>query len=113
MVKTAILMARLDGPRQQHLQLNASHTTDFKAVREMVLNFSKARATFKKTTTSQSGSSPMEVDALGYKGKSKGKGKDGFKGKGKMKRKGERPFNHREHFTSGRRSFVEDPFTRD
>ena len=92
MVKTAILMNKLDGPLQQHLQLNASHTTDFRDVREMVLNFSKAKTTFKKTTTSTSTSSttPMEVDALNFKG-GKGKGKHGFEGKGKGKGRGKGP----------------------
>ena len=91
MVKTAILMTRSAGPLQQHLQLNASHKTDFREVREMVLNFSKVKNDFKKSSMPPSPSSfastPMEVDAVGFKGKGKGKGKgkDGFKGKGKGK----------------------------
>ena len=85
MVKTAVLMNKIEGPLQQHLQLNASHSTDFRQVREMVLNFSKAKTSFKKNPTTSStsstfsSSSPMEVDAIN---KGKGKGKDG-KGKGK------------------------------
>ena len=52
MVKTAILMNKLDGPLQQYLQLHASYTTHFSEVREMVLNFSKAKTTFRQFGTS-------------------------------------------------------------
>ena len=90
MVKTAVLMNKIEGPLQQHLQLNASHSTDFRQVREMVLNFSKAKTSFKNnpinSSTSSSTSSPMEVDAIN-KGKGKGKGKD-KQGKGKKGKKG-------------------------
>ena len=98
MVKAAILMNKLDGPLQQHLQLNASHTTDFKEVCEMVLTFNKASTAFRQSSTSPSTFSPMEVDALGWKGKGKGKDKDGFKGKGKGKRKRQRHLSSRKHF---------------
>jgi hypothetical protein len=84
---------------QQHLHLQMTSTTDYAAVRAMVLNYEIASSSFStgrihaelgvvtsySTTT---GSGPMEIDRISenYKGKSKGKygkGKDS-KGKGKQ-----------------------------
>ena len=84
---------------QQHLHLQMTSTTDYAAVRAMVLNYEIASSSFSTgrihaelgVVTSYSttiGSGPMEIDRISenYKGKSKGKygkGKDA-KGKGKQ-----------------------------
>ena len=97
---------------QQHLHLQMTSTTDYAAVRAMVLNYEIASSSFSThrihaelgVVTSYSttaGSGPMEIDRISenYKGKSKGKygkGKDSkgkgkqapYKGKGKSASKG-------------------------
>ena len=95
MVKIAVLIKQSSGPLQQHLQLNANHTTSYNQVRETVLNYTNAQANAFKFESSRR-DDPMQVDLFGVnafkgkgkdKGKGKGKGKDKGKGKGKGKGK--------------------------
>ena len=96
-IMTSTLLRVLPKHIQQHLRLQMTSTSDYSAVRQMVLSYEVASSTYSTgrihaelgvvtsyATTSSSGPQPMEIDQIAQydkgKGKMKGKGKEG-KGK--------------------------------
>ena len=96
-IMTSTLLRVLPKHIQQHLHLQMTSTSDYAAVRQMVLSYEMASSSYSTgrihaelgvvasyATTSGGGPQPMEIDQIAQydkgKGKLKGKGKDG-KGK--------------------------------
>ena len=90
-IMTFTLLRVLPKHIQQHLHLEMTSTSDYASVRQMVLNYEVASATYSTelgvvtsyAAPTDSGPQPMEIDQIAHSGKfgkSKGKGKDG-KGK--------------------------------
>ena len=96
-IMTSTLLRVLPKHIQQHLHLKMTSTSDYSAVRQMVLSYEVASSTYSTgrihaelgvvrsyATTANSGPQPMEIDQIAQydkgKGKMKGKGKEG-KGK--------------------------------
>ena len=74
-----------------HLQLNVSKLGNFDAIREATEDYLRSRHIFKTTSAGNTHEDdPMEVDALSWKGKGKGKSGMGKKGgkKGKESHSG-------------------------
>ena len=95
-IKIAVLLNETKGSLQQHLQLTASHVTDYQQIRTIVIEYYRAAASFSRMQQlngqqpkDDKGPAPMDIGAT-WKGKNnKGKGKKGHhKGKGKPSGKG-------------------------
>ena len=96
-IKIAVLLNETRGALQQHLQLTASHVTDYQRIRTIIIEYYRAAASFSRIQQlngqqpkDDKGPAPMDIGAT-WKGKGKGNGKKGHhKGKGKStyKRKG-------------------------
>lgn len=90
-IKIAVLLNETRGALQQHLQLTASNTTDYNAIRSIIVEYHRAAASFtrmQQLTNQQpddKGPAPMDIGAAtkGKKGKGKGKSKGHHNGKGK------------------------------
>ena len=89
-IKAGILISRTTGPLQEHLMLNTDVSTPYSQIKSTIIKYFKTGTLFhalrsKQSSSSNSGVTPMEIDAVWrfLKGKSKGKGK--FKGKSKGK----------------------------
>ena len=91
-LKFGILMKCVSGQLKTWLQLNVAETQDYNRLREAILQYDNATLKWSPTMMlghDSGGPAPMEIDRIGQKGdkgKSKGKGKDGYinvKGKGK------------------------------
>ena len=94
----SVLVKSLPQHVRQHIQLQMSETTTYADTRARILGYESTVTTWSTTrlhtelgvvgsyATGPNGPANMEIDALTYKGKGKGKSKDG-KGKGKGKSK--------------------------
>ena len=80
-IKVGLLIAGTTGKLHDHLCLTVTDVIDYESVRQTILHYfkSKTLTTSIKSNYENSGTQPMDVDAI--KGKTKGKGK----GKGKNK----------------------------
>ena len=105
-IKIAALLNENRGALQQHLQLTASHVTDYQRIRTIIIEYYRAVASFSRMQQlngqqpkDDKGPAQMDIGAT-WKGKGKGKGKKGHhKGKGKSTYKG-KGYNNTYHYNN-------------